>query len=294
MNELRTKYKILTWNVLAGHDYERRIYQIAEFIKQSGANIALLQETDDSCVNQTIEAFEQMGFVIRLQPGDKKAGNVSGIGVAYDPHYFLEVATNRRLSEKFRAMSIDLLPVTKAPLAKRPRKYIGNTNHQFESPLDYGTDVLTVISYHGHWGVFAQPERLNQVKIIDDFAHAKGNAVILGGDFNALPGEPAIQYLSGNLLVNQHPTYWVEAQELVHQLGGPAPYGTSFTHGPIVNNHQRFNLQRTPERHIDYLFNYGFSYGRQYAFDGWSHSLDINRARSLSDHAPLIAGLLDS
>ena len=109
-----------------------------------------------------------------------------------------------------------------------------------------------------------------------------------------MPGEPAIQYLRGNLLVDGQATYWVEAQDLVQQLGGPAPYGTSFTHGPIVDGNQRFNIHRTPERRIDYLFNYGFSYGRQYAFDGWSHSLDINRARSLSDHAPLIAGLLDS
>ena len=293
MNELRTKYKILTWNILGTDNYLERINNIAEFIKQSGANIALLQETNDDYLKQTIEAFDKIGYVIRLQPGNKEAGNMSGIGVAYDPHYFLEVSITSRLNEPFRALAIDLLPTSKAPLTKRPAKYI-STDHQYEPPLDFGNDILTVISYHGHWGAFAQPRRLDQIRVIDNYAKEKGNAVILGGDFNAMPGEPAIQYLRGDLLVDGQATYWVEAQDLVQQLGGPAPYGTSFTHGPIVDSNQRFNIHRTPERRIDYLFNYGFSYGRQYAFDGWSHSLDINRARSLSDHAPLIAGLLDS
>ena len=293
MNELRTKYKILTWNILGTDDYLERINHIAEFIKQSGANIALLQETNDNHFKQTIEAFDKIGYVIRLQPGNKEAGNMSGIGIAYDPHYFLEVSMTNRLNEPFRALAIDLLPTSKAPLTKRPAKYI-STDHQYEPPLDFGNDILTVISYHGHWGAFAQPRRLDQIRVIDNYAKEKGNAVILGGDFNAMPGEPAIQYLRGNILVDGQATYWVEAQDLAQQLGGPAPYGTSFTHGPIVDGNQRFNIHRTPERRIDYLFNYGFSYGRQYAFDGWSHSLDINYARSLSDHAPLIAGLLDS
>lgn len=295
MNNLQTKYKILTWNVLWKYDYEQRIFNIAAFIKQIGANIVLLQETNDQFAAQTIEAFSQNGYVIRLQPGNPITGDASGIGVSYDPHYFIEINTDQHIDEAFQAMSIDLLPTNKAPLVKRPVKYIGNQdNHQYESPLDYGTDVLTVISYHGHWGVFAQAKRLEQIHSIDNFARAKGNAVILGGDFNALPDEPAIQYLHGNLLIDSQSTYWVEAQDLVQQLGGPTPYGTSFTHGPIIDSHQRFNLHRTPERRIDFLFNYGFSYGREYAFDGWSHSLDINQARSLSDHAPIVAGLLDS
>lgn len=293
MGDLQTRYKILTWNILENHDYETRIYKVAEFIKQSGATIALLQETNDDYSSQTIQAFEQIGYVVRLQPGDKRAGDISGIGIAYDPHFFLETTTTKHLSGQFRAMSLDLIPVNKDPQAKRPTKYVSVSNHQYESPLDYGNDVLTVISYHGHWGAFAQSKRFQQAEFINDFASSKGNAVILGGDFNAMPTEPAIQYLRGDLIVNERSTYWVESQDLIQQLGGPAPYGTSFAHGQIIDSQPRFDLHRTPERRIDYLFNYGFSYGREYAFDGWHHALDIDRARSLSDHAPLIAGLLD-
>ena len=65
MNELRTKYKILTWNILGTDNYLERINHIAEFIKQSGANIALLQETNDDYLKQTIEAFDKIGYVIR-------------------------------------------------------------------------------------------------------------------------------------------------------------------------------------------------------------------------------------
>ena len=292
MNDLITKYKILTWNVLENSDFQTRIYDIAKFIKQFGADIALLQETNDRYAEQTIEAFKNIGYIVRLQAGNPER-DISGVGVAYNPHRFVEVTTNKHLSVPFRAMSIDLLPVEKAPATHRPVKYISQDKHGFETPLDYGNDILTVISYHGHWGAFAQPQRLQQIVAIDTFAHNKGNAVILGGDFNAMPAEPAIQYLHGDSIINGRATYWVEAQDLVQQLGGPTPYGTSFTHGPIIDSRPRFDLHRTPERRIDYLFNYGFSYGREYAFDGWRHALDTNEARSLSDHAPLMAGLLD-
>ena len=135
MANLQTKYKILTWNVLWKHDYEQRIFNMAAFIKQIGVNIVLLQETNDQFAAQTIEAFSQNGYVIRLQPGNPTTGGASGIGVAYDPHYFIETNTDQHIDEAFQAMSIDLLPTNKAPLVKRPVKYIGNQdNHQYESP----------------------------------------------------------------------------------------------------------------------------------------------------------------
>ena len=292
MTELTTKYKILTWNILASHHYEKRIDDIAKYIHHAKADIVLLQETDDQYADQTLEAFGRYGYVLKLQPGNHDAGEISGIGIAYNPAAFREVDNADSLNINFRTISLDLLPIDKSN-SKRAVRYVGQKLPHLESPLDFGNDILTVISYHGTWGCFAQPQRLAEVTLIDDFARDKGNAVILGGDFNATPTEPAVQYLAGNLINNQQSTYWAEAQDLIAQMGGAQPHPTSFTSGPVIDASPRFDLHHTPERRIDYLFNYGFSYGRQYSFDGWTHGLDINRARALSDHAPLLAGLLD-
>lgn len=293
MNNLQTKYKILTWNVLENSHYEQRIPLIAQFIRQSGADIVLLQETNDQFAELAVTEFAKNSYTLKLRPGSPTRGSISGVGIAYDHQKFQELAPTLKLSTTFRAMALDLLPIGKST-KRRPAKYISETIPHPDTPLDYGSDILTVISYHGHWGTFAQPERLNQVILLDQFAKEKGNAVILGGDFNALPNEPAIQYLLGNLIQDRQSTYWVESQALIEQLGGPRPYGTSFAHGQLVDQNLRFDLHRTPERRIDYLFNFGFSYGREYAFDGWNHMLDIDKARQLSDHAPLIAGILDT
>ena len=293
MGGLSTKYRVLTWNVLENRDYASRIGRIADFIRNLDVDVVLLQETNDRCSQQAVRAFSDVGYVLKLQPGDSDVGQVSGVGIAYNPHKFAELPNLNPLNVSYRAMSLDLVPLGKSLVNTKPR-YVGSgDDHHCESPLDYGSSTITFISYHGYWGTFAQPERLRELRQIDRYAHTKGNTVILGGDFNALPGEPGVRYLIGESIIGNKSTYWVEAQELIQQLGGPKPYGTSYTHGRLIDSQPRFDLHHTPERRIDYLFNFGFSYGRRYAFDGWHYDFDDEMARSLSDHAPIIAGLLD-
>ena len=57
----------------------------------------------------------------------------------YNPHRFVEVTTNKHLSVPFRAMSIDLLPVEKAPATHRPVKYISQDKHGLKRRLIMAT-----------------------------------------------------------------------------------------------------------------------------------------------------------
>ena len=293
MINLETKYKILTWNILASHNYIERLPQIAEYVANTNADIVLLQETDDDFIDETVQAFAKYDYVMKVKSGRTSAGSSSGVAVGYNKHTFLEVPTDKSLSVPFLSISMDLIPIGK-PNTIEDASYISKTAPHPDTPIDFGSNLMTVISHHGHWGAFEQPERLREVVKIDDYAKAKGNVVIVGGDFNATINEPAIQFLLGNYIVDgSKSTLWAEAQEIIYHMGGNKPYNTSFTHGPLVDQRQLFDLHRTPERRIDYLFNFGFSYGREYAFDGWSYPVNLDRARELSDHAPLIAGLLD-
>lgn len=85
---------------------------------------------------------------------------------------------------------------------------------------------LTVCSYHGAWGAFRQRERLDEARLLDarlSRRAAKG-PVLLCGDFNAMPGEPAIRLLSG---LTEAPTFWTEAQDTAVMLGMGGPYPTA-------------------------------------------------------------------
>ena len=47
--------------------------------------------------------------------------------------------------------------------------------------------------------------------------------MLLCGDFNAMPDEPAIRLLSG---LSEAPTFWTEAQDTAAMLGRGGPYPT--------------------------------------------------------------------
>ncbi|MDO4271692.1 MAG: endonuclease/exonuclease/phosphatase family protein [Candidatus Saccharibacteria bacterium] len=288
---LETKYKIMTWNILAGPRDTERLPNIARIVRELGADIALLQEIPNEHHELAAQSFHKQGYTLKLNCDEKLPK--SNVGIAYDPVVFSECPHGDAINVNFRAFSLDLIPAGRK-FEQRERSYVSrNDSHEFESPLDFGNDILTVVSYHGYWGTFAQPQRLAEVLAIDKFAKNKGNAVILGGDFNAQPNEPAINYLHGGTIIDGGATYWAEAQELIAQVGGPKPFPTSLTRRGIASQRDSFDIYRTPERRIDYLFDFGYSYGRRYAFDGWLYDNMSHLTCELSDHAPIVAGILD-
>lgn len=149
-------------------------------------------------------------------------------------------------------------------------------------------DGLAVCSYHGAWGAFRQRERLDEARLLDarlSRCAAKG-AVLLCGDFNAMPDEPAIRLLSGP---SEAPTFWTEAQDTAAMLGRGGPYptvlpGTS-AEAAVTARSQGLNPRLVPGRRIDHMF----SYGRP---GGWTGGVSAEDAGP-SDHALLTAETLD-
>lgn len=153
-------------------------------------------------------------------------------------------------------------------------------------------DGLAVCSYHGAWGAFRQRERLDEARLLDvrlSRRAAKG-PVLLCGDFNAMPGEPAIRLLSG---LTEAPTFWTEAQDTAVMLGRGGPYPTALpgtsVEAAATARSQGLEPSLVPGRRIDYMFSYGWNYGRP---GGWTGGVSAEDAGP-SDHALLTARTLD-
>lgn len=274
-----------------GDTYAERLDDIASYINGLAPDIVLLQEIDSRYTQQTVDTFASYGYTLKVRPGKSAFHQDSGIGIAYRPTVFAEVSDPRPLDVNFEAMSLDLAPL-ETGVIRGEAQYVNPSHMQYEPPLRFASNVLTAISYHGFWGGLAQSVRLRETAEIDRYVKSKGNAAILGGDFNARPYEPAVSYLRGDYIYEDKGTLWVEAQECAQRLSGEPMYNTSFAHGPIIEAKPGYDTLHMPERRIDYLFSYGFAYARPYAFDGTTRITELESARTLSDHAPILAGML--
>lgn len=289
--DLQTKYRALTWNIMQGGTYAERIESIVSYISGLSPDIILLQEIDKNFEQPTIQLFQEAGYTLKIRTGNPSFKQESSIGIAYRPDTFMEVNNPTPLNVNFEAMALDLVPCETGAV-RGEAAYVNPSHAQFEPPLRFASNILTVISYHGYWGGLAQPVRLRETAEIDRYVKSKNNAAILGGDFNARPNEPAVSYLRGDYIYEDKGTLWVEAQECAQRLSDAPIYNTSFAHGPIVEAKPGYDTAHMPERRIDYLFSYGFAYARPYAFDGTTRITELESARTLSDHAPILAGVL--
>lgn len=99
--------------------------------------------------------------------------------------------------------------------------------------------------------------------------------MLLCGDFNAMPGEPAIRLLSG-------------LTEGADVLDGGAGHGRHAGHGrpyPTAAGHvggggrnrrsQGLEPSLVPGRRIDYMFSYGWNHGRP---GGWTGNVSVEDA----------------
>lgn len=274
-----------------GDSYPERLDSIASYINGLAPDIILLQEIDKNYEQQTIDAFASYDYTLKVRTGKGAFHQDSSIGIAYRPTVFKEVDDPRPLDVNFEAMSLDLVSI-ETGVIRAEAQYVNPSHMQYEPPLRFASNILTVVCYHGYWGGLAQPVRLRETAEIDRYIRSKNNAAIVGGDFNARPNEPAVSYLRGDYIYEDKGTLWVEAQECAQRLSGAPIYNTSFAHGPIVETKANYDTTHMPERRIDYLFSYGFAYARPYAFDGATRITELESARTLSDHAPILAGVL--
>ena len=134
-----------------------------------------------------------------------------------------------------------------------------------------GGRTLIAITAHLHWGGNGERERLIQLTTIDH--HVKllleqygddNTMVVLTGDFNAQPDGDALRFLTGKGAgSNNRYTFWTDCNEFA------APGSESAT--VANNNHWAAETAKIkdivfpalmPNRRIDYIMSYGWSYGK--------------------------------
>jgi endonuclease/exonuclease/phosphatase family metal-dependent hydrolase len=131
--------------------------------------------------------------------------------------------------------------------------------------------TLVIVSAHLAWGGDKEGVRLAQMTAIDGRVRAlmdrykdRHPVAILAGDFNTLPGSDTNRYLNGlGSGVDGGYTFWTEAFAVV---GNPEEATTV-----AGNNHWAQATARIvgiefpemlPDRRIDYVWTYGWAYGR--------------------------------
>lgn len=130
-----------------------------------------------------------------------------------------------------------------------------------------GATVLAA-SYHGHWGATGQHARLTEVRRLDAMMRGEQADVrLLGGDFNATPGEEAFRWLigDGDYGNDDEATYWMDAQRTRRQLIGTEPEPTSRNTGAmavLTASRQHIDTRYMPARTIDHIMINGWNYGK--------------------------------
>ena len=163
--------------------------------------------------------------------------------------------------------------------------------------------LLTVTSYHGYWGALRQSARMGElVKMNREINELEADASLMCGDFNAPRDEDSIRWLMGEYMglrqneagrIVTETTFWNEAQEVAVALGKKdKPEPTSLATGVAVETAapHGINIEHMPARRIEFLASKGWSYGKR---GGWTGDVLVEAHDDLSDHALLVADVID-
>jgi exonuclease III len=156
------------------------------------------------------------------------------------------------------------------------------------------SEIVTVFSYHGHWGGNLR-KRLNEVvkisKISANIRRANPNRIIiLAGDFNSVPEEEAIQYLRGNRLYRGKSTYWTDWHMVQDKVIKTVKnYGENAIR--TAKHVDITNIEMMPMRTIDYIMTYGWNFGKRGGFADRGGIWADQKEPDLSDHLGLWADI---
>lgn len=269
-----------TWNILnRADDYEERLPGIAAALADRGVDVAALQEVRVDSPERLKSALAEHGYGLAVLTGSEDRP--------------LRGTNRERVSEDTVAVAWR----SAAPL--RPYGGISVKRHGSMQAMSMDfivneSSLLTMVSYHGMWGCNRQMMRLREVSELVSGLPSDSNshAVIIGGDFNAEPGERAMRYMMG-----EEPgvgyddwTFWLDAQNVMASLGRGRAKFTTICHGKgaDTNRLQGIDPMLMPERIIDHIMTRGYRYGKSGGFTAVSVA---NTGSVLSDHRLLTADI---
>jgi endonuclease/exonuclease/phosphatase family metal-dependent hydrolase len=159
---------------------------------------------------------------------------------------------------------------------------------------------VEVINSHFAWGGDSESQRQQQALMVDRYARRAREAkpgcmVVLAGDLNATPDADVIRFLDGSTTLGLTSTLWADAFD---NAGNPDESCTvrndnEFAKSTAMSVGIQFP-EMMPERRIDYIKSYGFSYGRTGSpllCKRWADSTD-ETGLTISDHYGLYADFL--
>lgn len=169
----------------------------------------------------------------------------------------------------------------------------GLTSHVPYATVQIAGVPVHVLSMHGAWGANKGAVRLGQAMALSKHAEevagdpsSPTGIVIAGGDFNSEAHSDEIRFLTGAHTVAGDASFWVDSWACTNPDGRGAT--KSGSNPNALRTAQDKGIIWIPERRIDFLFAYGWVYGRAGApeqtrvLDGPYGGVHV------SDHYPVI------
>lgn len=212
----------------------------AALIKESGAAVVMLQELPPEHLEEQLSRIT-----------DGTGMHVAGIGFGQ------ETCTAVLTSADSTPLPAILAPDSDA---FRERSYAA-------AGITIRGVSFVAVSVHAPWGGSNEPARVHAVQLVDAavrdwLASGAYEGAVIAGDFNAEPDAESIRYLTASAVVDGRGAHWVDAWALC----GQGPGTTSSAENPWALRVAAAHVE-IPElimdRRIDYVFVYGWAYGRK-------------------------------
>jgi endonuclease/exonuclease/phosphatase family metal-dependent hydrolase len=234
---------VTTFNSLNNPDRkEERVEVLFQEIKEHDSDIVLLQEVlQDTFPLLQAKAVEDGWYISE------------GARVAHSPTKIYGNVTLSRIPIESEFSLPNFLEAKKQPVETLVTHFEGN---------------VTAINAHLMWGSGNELQRLDTAYIINQYAEClkdqePDRLIILGGDLNAILTSSVPRYFNGDLLYKESSTFWTSAWDMAEEIfptarkdGGWAEItakGVGIT-----------RPEQMPDRTIDYIFTYGWNYGKKH------------------------------
>lgn len=260
---------VTTFNILNNPDRkEERVEVLFQEIKEHGSDVVLLQEVLEGTFPLIEEKAQQDGWYVsegaRVTHSTKISGNVT-------------------LSR------IPILSQFSLPSSLIHEK------QQIETLVTHLENNVTVMNAHFMWGSANELYRLDAAHTINQYAEClkeqePDRLIVLGGDLNSILSSTVSQYFNGDLVYKNSSTFWTSAWEMAEEV-----FPTARKEGGwaeiTATNVGITRPEQMPDRTIDYIFTYGWNFGKKHCpldVKKFGES-NLSNGYGLSDHYGLTA-----
>lgn len=287
VNEL--ELHVATWNLMDGRSksYQARIDEAVEHLH--GFDVILLQEASyGNGVDAAAEIASKLGLTV---------------AAASNTMTFRERDVNHVADGNFsRCAILTRLPVVSGDAVP----FISYEGSHFSAAVLIAPSGRPLVAASAHlvWGGKGEYARALQAQEINAWVEEKleqlnveGNKdafAIVGGDFNTTPQSKTVRYMTGLDDIDGDCTLWVDVWSTVRESEGYTVLPDNEWAASTAAIVGIANPERLPKRRIDYLFVYGWAYGRPGSpLRAWIVGREKRTGIMASDHLGVGAILAD-